>query len=193
MGDAENIALFDMDGTLCDYDKSLFEELEKIRSPKEKIFNPKFERRIIHAPKYIQARAELIKSREEWWANLPKLKLGWDILNIAKKLKFRIMILTGGSQKYPAKWSGKKAWINKYLGEDTEMTIASDKGIVYGKILVDDYPEFIKSWLEHRPRGLVIMPACKENENFKHPQVIRYTGKNLAEVRKAMIKAKLRK
>tara|TARA_Y100000310_G_C20512920_1_gene729762 strand:+ start:436 stop:588 length:153 start_codon:yes stop_codon:yes gene_type:complete len=49
------------------------------------------------------------------------------------------------------------------------MTITEDKGIVYGKVLVDDYPCYIKRWLENRPRGLVIMPAHSYNRDFEHP------------------------
>ncbi len=35
---SEKIALFDMDGTLCDYDKSLFEGLKVLRGHNEPIY-----------------------------------------------------------------------------------------------------------------------------------------------------------
>ena len=38
----ENVALFDMDQTLCDYNSSLYEGLERLRSPNEPIFLSKF-------------------------------------------------------------------------------------------------------------------------------------------------------
>lgn len=64
MKKTENIALFDMDGTLCDYDKRIIEELEKIRSPLEPIFIPPFRN---NTPDYIKKRLDLIRSSESWW------------------------------------------------------------------------------------------------------------------------------
>jgi hypothetical protein len=188
MKEIENIALFDMDGTLCDYDKGLSESLEKLRSPEEPIFN--FLRD--DSPDYIKARADLIRSSEKWWTTLPKFQLGFDVLKVARELGYREMILTQGPRNNPASWSGKKIWMNENLGSDVDITITRDKGLVYGKVLVDDFPKYIERWLEWRPRGLVIMPANNGNENFTHPQVIRYDGSNLSQVRKAMEDIKLR-
>jgi hypothetical protein len=80
-------------------------------------------------------------------------------------------------------------WIDKHLGQGVDITITRDKGLVYGKVLVDDWPEYINRWLEWRPRGLVIMPANEANKGYFHPQVIRYDGKNLGVVKEAMEKA----
>ena len=71
--------------------------------------------------------------------------------------------------------------------------MTEDKGLVYGKVLFDDWPEYITSWLEYRPRGLVIMPNHPHNQGFKHPNVIRYIGSNWEEVRTALIKVRDRK
>ena len=94
---------------------------------------------------------------------------------------------------YIDSWKGKKKWVDKYLGPETDITITRDKGIVYGKVLVDDYPGYIERWLSWRDRGLVIMPANKDNINFSHPQVIRYDGSNLDIVKRAMKKARYRR
>lgn len=185
----ENIALFDMDGTLCDYDKPLSERLERLKSPHEPICKMPLRD---NAPDYIKERADLIRASEKWWEELPKFKLGWDILGVARELGYRIVILTQGPRKNPASWSGKKRWIDKNLGTDVDITITRDKGLVYGKVLVDDFPGYIERWLKWRKRGLVIMPASEENKDFHHPQVVRYDGSNLLEVRSAMEKAKLR-
>lgn len=190
MAKIENIALFDMDGTLCDYDGGLYSELEKIRSPSEPIFNSPI---TDDSPAYIRKRADIIRSSEEWWANLSKLKQGFDIWDLAGELGYRRVILTQGPRRNPYSWSGKKIWIDRNLGEDTDTIITRDKGLIYGKILVDDFPKYIKRWLDWRPRGLVIMPANGLNNDFKHQQVIRYDGSNLNEVKSAMEKAKLRK
>jgi len=189
MSQQENIALFDMDGTLCDYDKELFGELEKLRSPYEKVYRLPIRD---EAPDYIRNRADLIKSSESWWENLPRFQLGWDVLEIATKLDYKIMILTQGPRRNSVSWSGKKKWIDNNLGPDIDITITRDKGIVYGKVLVDDYPVYIERWLEWRKRGLVIMPANESNKGFSHKQVIRYDGSNLSEVTIAMERVKLR-
>lgn len=62
MEEPENVALFDLDGTLTDYDKGLSEELEKLRSPEEKIHEFP---RIKDAPEHIRNRADLIRASEE--------------------------------------------------------------------------------------------------------------------------------
>lgn len=182
----ERIALFDMDGTLCDYDGGLKLSMAHLQSPEEPVFKgvPRDD-----APAYLKCRADIIRANPEWWANLPRFKLGFDIWGLAEELGYRRMILTQGPKRNASAWTGKKLWIDRNLGQDTEITITRDKGLVYGKVLVDDWPEYIHRWLEWRPRGLVIMPASEANRNYFHPQVIRYDGKNLSLVRDAMEKA----
>jgi len=175
----EKIALFDMDGTLCDYEKGLEESMIKLRAPMEPEYSG-----VPHdnAPDYLRARADIIRINPEWWANLPKFQLGFDIWDLTEKLGYRRMILTQGPKRNPNAWTGKKLWIDRNLGQTVDITITRDKGLVYGKILVDDWPEYIDRWLKWRPRGLVIMPANKANGDYKHPQVIRYDGSNFIEV-----------
>ncbi|MEK6895552.1 MAG: hypothetical protein AABX48_03450 [Nanoarchaeota archaeon] len=184
---SENVALFDMDGTLCGYDSALRKSLQELRSSYEPEIGDVFR----EEPDYIKNRIKLITSSEEWWAKLPRLKFGGDILKVARNLDYRIMILTQGPRRNPASWAGKKRWVDANLGEDTDVTITRDKGLVYGRVLVDDFPEYIERWLEWRKRGLVIMPANEGNKNYRHPQVIRYDGKNLSEVVQALQERRL--
>jgi FMN phosphatase YigB (HAD superfamily) len=175
----EKIALFDMDGTLCDYELGLEESMAKLRSPSEPPYSgvPRD-----NAPAYLKARADLIRLDPEWWANLPRFKLGFDIWDLVEKLGYRKMILTQGPKRNPNAWTGKKLWIDRNLGQNVDITITRDKGLVYGKVLVDDWPEYIERWLEWRPRGFVVMPANETNKKFMHPQVIRYDGTNFIQV-----------
>jgi 5'-nucleotidase len=78
-------------------------------------------------------------------------------------------------------------WCRRHLGAETPVHITEDKGLVYGKFLYDDFPEYCLSWLRHRPRGLVIMPETSWNKDFNHAQVLKYSGKNLDEVRQALL------
>jgi hypothetical protein len=181
----EKIALFDLDGTLCDYESSLLSSLNELNSPEEPRIKQLSKKEL--AP-HLQKRMDLIRSSVNWWANLPRFELGFTIWKLAEDLGFRRMVLTQGPKRNPNAWSGKKIWIDKNLGPETEITITRDKGLVYGKILVDDWPEYIERWLKWRPRGLVIMPASSQNKKFKHKQVIRYDGSNLQQVAKEMEK-----
>ena len=53
-----------------------------------------------------------------------------------------------------------------------DVTVTHDKGLVYGKVLFDDYPPYIERWLEHRPRGKVLMLETPYNRSFSHPNVL---------------------
>lgn len=185
------VALFDMDGVLCDYQGQLTKDMKKITAPGEKFFYQVHNK---SAPKYIKERERLIKGRDKWWAELPLYRPGWELLELAEKLGFRLMILSKMSGSNPTESAaGKRKWIDKHLGKRVDVTFGDDKGLVYGRVLVDDYPEFLLNWLIHRPRGLAIMPVNSVNRNFKHPQVIRYTGKNLLKVKKLLQEAANRK
>jgi hypothetical protein len=61
----------------------------------------------------------LIKSDENWWANLPKLSLGYDILEMTKELGYYNEILTQAPRKNPVALAGKLRWILKNLDDDT--------------------------------------------------------------------------
>ena len=175
------IALFDMDGTLADYDSQLLYDLKRIASPGE----PSIDITKIHYDTggYIEARRHIITSQTGWWLNLKKFQLGFDILDLCKKIGFNVVICTKGPSTKFSAWSEKVEWCNKHLKDRIQgVTITNDKSMVYGKVLVDDYPDYILAWLKHRPRSLVIMPAHDFNNGFSHPNVIRYDGTNAVEV-----------
>jgi len=185
----EPIALLDMDGTLADYDKAMQRDLAKLASPNEEPYIAGFDKQ--HPP-HIWERMKLIKENGDWWENLPQLKLGFDILHELKDLGFVMSILTQGPKDNPIAWSHKVRWCKKNV-PDIDITITRNKGLVYGRVLVDDYPLYIEQWLAHRPRGLVIMPDHPWNRGFNHKNVVPYYGSNIDEVRKALIKARDRK
>lgn len=179
---ADNIALFDLDGTLCDHDGQLFADLDRLKAPEE----PVYRGNLRNAPEHIRRRAELLREQVAWWTSLPRLQLGFDIMGVADELGYRKMILTQGPSRYPNAWIGKKLWVENELGPDTDITITRDKGLVYGKVLVDDFPDYLEKWLAWRTRGLAIMPASQWNANYEHKQVLRYDGTNIEQVREAL-------
>ncbi len=182
----ETIALFDMDGTICDYVGAIKAELEKLKSPNEDFIDP-FTIKDSSDYQYLWNRMDLIKADENWWANMPKFKLGLDILEVTIELGFYNEILTQAPKSNPAALAGKLKWIQKNIEGEIDFTMTRNKSRHYGKVLVDDFPGFILSWLKHRPRGLAIMPLNEYNKDFSHQQVIVYDGTNLNDIKKALI------
>jgi len=165
----ENVTLVDMDGTLCDYQGSLRKEMEKILAPNEKLPDDIWE-----AGDHWQKRRKLIQAKPGFWENLAPLPTGIMLLRMLWDLDYRIMVLTNGPSGTPEAWTEKVKWCQKHIRYKHEITITLDKGLCYGRVLVDDYPAYIERWLQWRNNGIVIMPAQPWNREFKHKQVTRY-------------------
>jgi 5'(3')-deoxyribonucleotidase len=170
------VALFDMDGTLADHTGELHRRLERKRSPQE----PPTDLEAFGwdgQPDHIRERIRAIRGNPGFWINLPALRAGFEILEEAHRLRFQIEVVTKGPRHSPIAWMEKLQWCDKYLSAfPHQVTITMDKGLVYGKLLVDDYPEYALRWLRWRKRGTVIMPDQPWNQGFEHPQVHRYSG-----------------
>jgi 5'-nucleotidase len=176
---SDNIGLFDLDGSLANYDKAVLEGLAALKSPDE---SPVEDVRGAYQIPHLKARIELISRQPNWWLNLEQIEMGFQVLHRAKEIGFQIHVLTQGPKTKPLAWKEKVEWCQKHLGSDIDIHITRNKGMVYGKFLYDDYPEYMLKWLEHRPRGLGIMPVNKGNKDFRHPQVVRWDGTNRDEV-----------
>lgn len=184
------IALIDMDGTLFDHDASVLRDLLPMCSPEEiekHNIGPHTDiRALSDSNPYFEHRIDTIRKQAGWWRGLPKFQLGWDVLQIAQE-HFCCQILTKGPRSKPYAWTEKVQCIQDHFGDKMSIDIVGrSKGGTYGRVLVDDFPDYIEKWLEHRPRGLVIMPAHEYNAYFKHDNVIRYDGTNLGQVEKAL-------
>jgi len=175
----ELVALVDMDGTTCDLDSVMSQALFRLASPNE----PVVEHRgpTDDDEDWLDARKSLIKKQPGFWRNLPPYPPGMRVYQLLLKLGFRVHILTKGPFNTTSAWTEKVEWCREHVPE-ASVTITEDKGLVYGKVLVDDWPPYVKRWLEWRPRGLVIMPAWPWNADFTHPNVIRFDGTNWEEV-----------
>ena len=174
---SDNIALIDLDGTVCDHDGALERDLNLLRSPSEPLINISKWRDKSKMPSHISSRTYMIRDRSCWWRDLPPIQQGMDLVGAMSEMGYRIVVLTQGPRRNPSAWKGKVKWIDKYFPPHTDIVITRDKGIVYGKVLFDDYPDYLEAWLEHRPRGLAIMNDFEYNRGFEHPNVLRYRGK----------------
>lgn len=189
MSDEGKIALFDLDGTLCDYTGGLLKSLLMISNQVEREFLTSKECPDLHDLEdnhpHWKARMDLIKAQPGWWENLEELYDGFDILGEAASIGFETHVLTQGPRSTGTAWTQKFNWYQRHVlprDKNANITITRDKGLVYGRVLVDDWPEYISRWLKHRPRGLVIMPDRPYNGDFTHPQVVRFNAKEEASV-----------
>ncbi len=172
-GENIKIALFDMDGVLFGYAQRLAEEINKIKHPSEPIYT--YGDFGGNNPDFMENRRALITKSGDFWENLDKLADGMFILNTCIEIGFTPHILTKGPYTKPEAWSHKLKCIHKNLSqvEQIGVNMVTSKGYTYGRILVDDWPEFCYDWLKNRPRGTVIMPARPWNKDVNHPQIVR--------------------
>jgi 5'(3')-deoxyribonucleotidase len=162
------IALFDLDSTLADFNASMVEKLSLLAAPND----PPIVMTEVQ-PKHIRARKSMIKKSSGFWENLPRVEAGFEVYAVAKDLGFAPHILTKGPDTSTNAWTEKVHWCKREV-PDAQITISQNKGLVYGRVLVDDWPPYITQWLEWRPRGLVVMLDWPHNQGFEHPNVLRY-------------------
>jgi len=183
----KKIALFDLDGTLANYEAALRRDQIPLMSPGEE-FPPSLHEEM---PPHWEARVNLIRCKPKWWQKLEILPEGIALLQLARDIGFQINILTKGPSSYATanSWTEKRKWCHckiAPLAPGYRVTITEDKGDVYGRVLVDDYPKYMDAWLEHRPKGMGIMPAQAWNVGYSHPRVVRYEGSSQLDVARAI-------
>lgn len=186
---SEKVCLCDLDGTLCDYEGQLVRDLNAIAGPDdfpiENLYSTDW-------PDWFENRINIIRRVPGWWLGLNKIKLGFDILDYCRYVGFDIRILTKGPRRTRNAWTEKVDWCHEHVmpnHPEAQVTITEDKGLVYGRVLVDDYIPYMERWLQWRPRGLGVVPAQKWNEGYSHPNVIRYTGENSDELLRELERA----
>ena len=191
---AENpICLFDLDGVLADHQSSLVAGLLEIASSQleqSDIELLKTTHDFDTLPVYLRKRINLIRNKPKWWSRLPEYNIGFRIIDIACELGFQIHILSKPPYDQPTSLTEKVEWayehVTPYVSHrsqvETSITLTRHKHLVYGKVFVDDDPDQMKNWINHRPRGLGIMPMHPYNNYFEHPQVVKTNGENIEEV-----------
>lgn len=152
---SEQVALVDIDGTLADFRGALDRDVARVLNGRGED---------VKVPACVVQEVEwLIRGQPGWYQNLTPLPLGFDIVRMLQDIGFRIMIMTKSSKESKNAWSEKVAWIAEHLPE-VDVTVTQDKSLVYGRVLVDDYPGHFLKWMDHRPRGIVVMPSQAWNK-----------------------------
>lgn len=172
----ERIALIDMDGTIADYDRAMQRDYDRLIAPGEMTY---WEASRTYTkenkwPDHLWARRDVIQRQPGWWRDLPRLDVGFEIVGVLRHFDFELNIATKGPSSKSNAWAEKLEWVREHLPH-TNVHITEDKSLLYGKVLVDDWPNYVTKWLKHRPRGLVIMPAHHYNKEYASvDQVFRY-------------------
>lgn len=182
----DHVALIDLDGTVADCDGALDKEQRRIQAPDEPPYKDRYSGG--EEPPYIEARRKLIQRQPGFWRNLAPIPLGFEIVEELRALNFALHVLTKGPKHNGNAWAKKVEWCREHL-PDALVTVTSDKSLVYGRVLVDDFPPYFLDWLKVRPRGLVVCVAHKWNEGIEHPNVLRYDGTNRDELRRRLTQA----
>ncbi len=181
------VANIDFDDTVAGYSLALREHMDRLRAPGEPVFTDRVE----PEPPYIEARRKMIQRQPGFWRELEPLPLGFEVVDELRTLGFTLNVLTKGPKTTPGAWTEKQEWCAKHL-PDAMVTITQNKALVYGRVLVDDWPDYFTKWLQVRPRGLVICLAHPWNEGFakggaqEHPNVLRYDGTDVLGLRWAL-------
>lgn len=178
------IFLCDMDDSLFDWSGEIVRTLNEIASPNEETYTQDNWRERTKSP-HVKNRVELIKSRPNFYKNLPILSDGLSVWEAARSIGYDCQILTKGPYFQSQGWTEKYDCIRKHLGAAVNVHIVMDKSLVYGAVLYDDSPEYMRAWLKRRPRGLGIMPEQPYNLDFSHSQVIKHNN-NIHEIYKAL-------
>jgi len=187
------IGLFDLDGTLANYDEAMRHWLDLLKSPDEPDF-------AVHArqPEHHYQRQCVIRRQPGFWLNLAPVRLGFEVMRLAQEVGFcNFHACTRGPSDCPSAWSEKYQWVQRYkqtgqLPADMKITITEDKGTVYGRFLCDDHWPYLQRWLQHRRRGLavLVMNAFEPpTPRLDHPNLIVFDGSNAAEVRDRLQRA----
>lgn len=158
----KKVALVDLDNTIVDHEGQLSKDLHDALGDDLYKVSPKVREKVGY----------LIKNTPGWWENLQPLPFGMSIVDVLRDIGFELVICSKGPRRAIAAWTEKVAWVQRHLPE-ANIVLTQDKSLVYGRLLVDDWPEYIQPWLDVRPRGIVLMPATEANKNFKHPRVHR--------------------
>jgi 5'(3')-deoxyribonucleotidase len=173
--------LWDMDGCLADYDEAMERYLAELRSPEETWTGRAHNVANESDSEWMKNRIALVRRRPGFWRDLKSLAAGEELREAAAQFGFENHVLTKGPSKAVNAWSEKAEWCAKYV-PDFHIHMSQKKSLVYGEVLVDDWPGYFMPWLEVRPRGLVIAPKWPWNEDAEHKNLVLYDGTNINEV-----------
>ena len=182
----DKVALIDLDGTVCDYDRSMRAMMRSIQAQEETLYCDRYTDG--SEPPHIEARRKLIQKMPGFWRNLQQHSIGFQIVDECRAIGFDLHVLTKGPADSTGAWSEKISWCQEHL-KDAQVTVTQNKSLTYGRVLCDDYPYYFNAWLKRRPRGLVVCVAQPWNAGISNPNVLRFDGTNRVDLRERLQQA----
>lgn len=173
----KKIGLFDLDGSVADWDGAMRRDLTAMLRPGE----PPLPQLLDPRSDEFRPRCEIIKGQVGWWRNLEPLADGMILYRTFLDMGFKVQVLTKGPRRFPMAWAEKVSWCMEHM-PDVGVNIVMDKWRVIGDILVDDFPPYNEKWLKQHPTGLVVMPDRPWNKWFHHARCVRYSLGDVAPV-----------
>ena len=181
-------ALFDMDGTLVNWDGAMARDMEAMLGPNEELpvvpgaYSGVFayDWDACEKTPHLKARMDAIKRQPGWWRNLKWLDRGREMVTIAQFCNYKLHILTKGPKKIPGAWAEKLDWRNTELPQ-AKITITEEKHRFRGSVLFEDWIPYIGPWLDRNRDGLVVIVDQPWNRDFIHPRAYRYKGPEQAQ------------
>lgn len=162
----KKIALIDMDYVLCDYQATMEPYLKSLESPEE-VDKYDYSNMWVLEKEYphIKRRLHPIMSKQGFWTGLKPIDAGLQLYKYISE-RFETYILSKALKNCSLAWKEKVDWLHKYIGNNIEIMLVTNKKLVVGDLLVDDMPENAEDFLKLNPKGRVIMPIRKHNESL---------------------------
>ena len=181
-GGVQPIALMDLGGTLCDCDARLRDGLARLDGAHDPAGDESPEVAAAHQ----ESRRRLVMAAPGFWRDLPPLAVGFELLELVRELGFSVHVVTKGPHDVPAAWADKVRWCRRHL-PGVPVVVTDSKTLVFGHVLIDDWPPYVADWQRQWPDALAVMPVQPWNHDLPvGARELRYDGANRVEVRGAL-------
>jgi 5'-nucleotidase len=133
-----------------------------------------------------ESRRRIVMAAPGFWRNLPPLAVGFELLELVRELGFSVHVVTKGPHDAPAAWGDKVSWCRRHL-PGVPVIVTDSKTLVFGHVLIDDWPPYVHDWQQQWPAALAVVPVQPWNEGLPvSPRLLRYDRAHRAEVRDAL-------
>ena len=144
----------DLGGTLCDCDARLRDGLAQLDGAHDPAGDESPEVAAAHQ----ESRRRLVMAAPGFWRDLPPLAVGFELLELVRELGFSVHVVTKGPHDVPAAWADKVRWCRRHL-PGVPVVVTDSKTLVFGHVLIDDWPPYVADWQRQWPEALAVVPG----------------------------------
>jgi hypothetical protein len=161
------IALFDLGGTLCDCTERLRDGMSEFEAESRE-----------RLEQDLEVRRRLVMGQPGFWCDLPRLPLGFELLEMVQQAGLDVFITTKGPSDAPQVWADKVTWCRRHI-PGLPVVVTEDKSVVYGDLLVDDWFPYVEAWQRRWSAGHAVLPAQPWNTDIRESsRLLIYNGCN---------------